>query len=347
MNIPRPDTAPASRPHAGPQRIGIVGSGAIGGHFAARLARAGHTVSMLARGRTLEAIAQHGLRYSSHTTGEEYAVSVHAAETAAALGTQDLIVIALKGQALPEVAPALAPLIKPESTILTIGNGLPWWYFLVKGQALEGLRLLCVDPTGSVENALPLQQILGGSVFASCHCPAPGVVHHSSGGRVVIGETGGGQSTRADACAALLAEAGLGGEASNNIRQDLWMKLLGNACFNPASLLTQSATDRMIADPSMERLFIRLMQECIALGQSLGFKLAVEPVQRIDHARKLGAIKTSMLQDLEAGRSVELDAIVGTVLECASAMKHPMPQLDSLYALARLRARQAGLYPVS
>lgn len=344
MNIPRPASAPASLPNAGPQRIGIVGSGAIGGHFAARLARAGHTVSMLARGRTLEAIRQHGLRYTTHTTGQEYSVVVQASETAAELGPQDLIVIALKGQALPEVAPALSPLIGPQSTILTVGNGLPWWYFLAGGQPLDGLRLRCVDPTGSIEKALPLPQLLGASIFASCQCPAPGVVQHSSGARVLLGEPGGGLSSRASAWADLLASAGLGGEVSANIRRDLWIKLLGNACFNPVSLLTQASTDRMLADPNLQRLFIRLMEECIALGQSLGLALKIDPVQRIEQTRQLGAIKTSMLQDLEASRNVELDAILGTVLECATAMKHPMPQLDSLYALARMRARQAGLY---
>ncbi len=336
------DTTPASTSDTGPQRIGIVGSGAIGGHFAARLARADHVVSMLARGRTLEAIRQHGLRYA--TTGEEYSVAVQASETAEELGPQDLIVIALKGQALPEVAPLLSPLIAPKSTILTVGNGLPWWYFLANGQPLDGLRLRSVDPTGSIEKALPLSQLLGGSVFASCQCPAPGVVQHSAGARVVLGEPGGGLSPRASAWARLLADAGLGGEVSADIRQDLWLKLLGNACFNPVSLMTQSSTDRLLADPNLQRLFIRLMDECIALGQRLGLALKIDPMQRIEQTRKLGAIKTSMLQDLEAGRSVELDAILGTIVECATAIHHPVPQIDSLYALARMRARNAGLY---
>ncbi len=336
------DTSPTSIPDTGPQRIGIVGSGAIGGHFAARLSRAGHVVSMLARGRTLEAIRQHGLRYA--TTGEEYCVAAQASETAEELGQQDLIVIALKGQALPEVAPSLSPLIGPKSTILTVGNGLPWWYFLANGQPLQGLRLRSVDPTGSIEKALPLSQLLGGSVFASCQCPAPGVVQHSAGARVVLGEPGGGLSPRASAWARLLADAGLGGEVSADIRQDLWLKLLGNACFNPVSLMTQASTDRLLADPNLLRLFMRLMDECIALGQRLGLPLKIDPMQRIEQTRKLGAIKTSMLQDLEAGRSVELDAILGTVVECATAINHPVPQIDSLYALARMRARNAGLY---
>lgn len=326
------------------QRIAIVGSGAIGGHFAARLAKAGHTVSMLARGKTLEAIASRGLRYSSKVSGDEYAVQVKAANAAHDLGEQDLVVLALKSQALPEVAAALTPLLNQKTVVMTVGNGLPWWYFLVDGQPLEGLRLRRVDPSGGIEKALQLGRILGGSIFASCHCSAPGVVQHSSGGRVVLGEPGGGLSERSSACAAMLAAAGLGGEASGHIRRELWVKLLGNACFNPASLLTQESTDRMIADPAMERLFVRLMEECIVLGNRLGLGLEIDPLQRIDQARRLGAIRTSMLQDLESGRTVELDAIVGTVLECAAAMKQPMPQLESLYALTRLRARQAGLY---
>lgn len=334
--------AQAKPQSGGRQRIGIVGSGAIGGHFAARLALAGHTVSMLARGRTLDKLRQHGLRYQS---GDGmHCVPVLAGASADELGAQDLLLLTVKGQALPEVAAALGPMLTADSTVLTLGNGLPWWYFLVPGVPLSGLRLRSADPLGTIERALGLDRLLGGTVFASCHCPEPGFVVHASGGRVVVGEPGGGDSARAERWATLLADAGLGGSATSQIRRELWLKLLGNVCFNPMSLLTQTSTDRMLADPGLERLAQRLMRECISLGDALGLDLQVAPDQRIAQTRKLGAIKTSMLQDLEAEREVELDAILGTVLECAQAAACDVPQLDSLYALAAARSRQAGLY---
>lgn len=328
--------------NGGPWRIGIIGSGAIGGYCAARLVMAGHAVSMLARGRTLDNLRQHGLRYQS--AEEVHRLPVMAAATAAELGAQDLMLLTVKGQALPDLAGTLGPMLAAQTTVLTLGNGLPWWYFLVPDVPLSGLRLRSADPHGTLEQALPLARLLGGTVFASCHCPEPGFVVHTSGGRVVVGEPGGGDSVRSARWAAVLTDAGLGGVASSQIRRDLWLKLLGNVCFNPMSLLTQTSTDRMLADPGLERLALRLMGECLALADALGLDLQVDPAQRIAQTRQLGAIKTSMLQDLEAGRSVELDAIVGTVLECAAALGREVPQLDSLHALACARARQAGLY---
>ncbi len=339
MNVP----TLALPERAGPWRIGIVGSGAIGGHCEARLAMAGHSVSMLARGRTLENLRRHGVRYQS--TDGAHRVPVSAAATAAELGVQDLLLLTVKGQALPGLAGSLGSMLAEGTTVLTLGNGLPWWYFLVPDVPLSGLRLRSADPHGTLEQALPLAQLLGGTVFASCHCPEPGLVVHTAGGRVVIGEPGGGDSARATQWAAVLAGAGLGGVASSDIRRELWLKLLGNVCFNPMSLLTQASTDRMLADPGLERLAMRLMGECLALADALRLDLQVDPARRIAQTRQLGAIKTSMLQDLEAGRSVELDAIVGTVLECAAALGRELPQLDGLHALACARARQAGLYP--
>ena len=333
--------APTQSPH---YRIRIVGSSAIGGHFAARLARTGHQVSMLARGRTLDNLRQFGLRY--HCADGQFTLPVHTAASTTELGAQDLVILALKGQSLPDVADTLAPMIDPHSTVLTVGNGLPWWYFLVPGLATPVLHLRSADPHGKLERAIALPQVLGGTVFASCHCPEPGLVVHSSGARVIVGEPTGELSARARIWAGVFAEAGLGGQASTHIRRDIWIKLLGNACFNPMSLLTQTSTDQLLADPALEQLVMRLMRECISLSYAFGLDLQLDPVQRVAHTRQLGAIKTSMLQDLEAGRSVELDPILGTLLECADAIGHPMPHLASLHALACGRARQAGLYPV-
>lgn len=333
------------RPRAGTRalRIAIIGAGAIGGHFAARLAEAGHAVSLLARGDTLDALRQHGLRYRS---GAEplRSIAVHATEEPREIGSPELVVLALKSQVLPAVAPSLAPLLEGGATVLPVGNGLPWWYFGVPDQPLSGLPLRSVDPDGTIARTIALPQVLGGSVTASCHSPEPGVVVHSAGGRVVIGEPLGGASARAEHWAAVLTDAGLTAAVSENIRDDLWLKLLGNICANPLSLLTGVSTDRLLDDSRTRELFGQMMDECIDLGRRLGLPVATDSTQRMAQTRKLGAIKTSMLQDFDAGREVELDAILGAALECAQALAQPTPQLRSVFALACMRARQAGLY---
>jgi 2-dehydropantoate 2-reductase len=323
------------------RRIGVVGAGAIGGHFAARLALAGHHVSILARGATLQALATSGLRYTC--PGEpERVVALGAHAHCADMGRQDLVLIALKSHALPALAASLAPLIGPGTVVLPVGNGLPWWYFLAPGTPLAGLRLASVDPDGAIERTLPFEQVLGGSVMASCSSPAPGVVHHHSGGKVVIGEPGGGISARARDWAEVLSAAGLPATASDEIRRDLWIKLLGNACANPLSLITQASTDCLLDDPGTCAVFASLMAECLALGRQAGLTLDIDIAQRIAQTRQLGAIKTSMLQDLEAGRRVELDAILGAPLECAARLGFAAPLMQTVFALARLRAAQAG-----
>jgi 2-dehydropantoate 2-reductase len=322
-------------------KVAVVGAGAIGGWLAARLALAGESVSVIARGATLRQLAQRGVELRSG--GKVERAPVRATGDAAELGPQDVVLLTVKAPALPALAPALRPLLHERTLVLSAGNGLPWWYFLPAGQPCAGLRLRSVDPQGEIEGALPLPQLLGLSVFAACHCPAPGVVQHDSGGRLVLGEPGGGPSDRVDALAQRLQAAGLDAQPSTDIRRDIWIKLLGNACFNPVSLLTGASTDEMIDQPELHALFVRMMEEAIGVGGRLGLRLEVEPARRIAQARQLGRIKTSMLQDLEAGRAVELDAIVGTLVECAAAVAMPVPTFASVLALARLRARHAGL----
>jgi 2-dehydropantoate 2-reductase len=322
-------------------RVCVVGAGAIGGWLAARLALAGADVSVIARGPALEQMARRGIELRSK--GRMELASVRAAARADELGPQDLVLLTVKAPALPAIAPTLRPLLHADTVVLSAGNGLPWWFFLVPGHPCAGLRLRSVDPAGAIEAALPLQHVLGLSVFAACHCPAPGVVQHDSGARLVLGEPAGGSSKRAEAVAQLLQSAGLDPQVSSDIRRDIWTKLLGNACFNPVSLLTGAPTDQMIDDPELHALFVRMMEEVLGIGGRLGLKLELDPGQRIAQARRLGHIKTSMLQDLEAGRAVELDAILGTVLECAAAVAMPVPTLASIRALAGLRARSAGL----
>lgn len=321
--------------------ICVVGAGAIGGWLAARLALTGEAVSVIARGTTLQNIAARGIELRSGG-GAEVAV-VRAAGNAAELGQQDIVLLTVKAPALPAIVPTLRPLLHAETLVLSAGNGLPWWYFLPDDVPCTGLRLRSVDAQGVVDDALPLRHVLGLSVFAACHCPEPGVVQVDSGGRLVIGEPAGGSSARLQALAERLRAAGLDTQASQDIRRDIWIKLLGNACFNPVSLLTSAPTDEMIDDADLHALFVRMMGELLGIAGRLGLDVQVDPVKRIAQARALGHIKTSMLQDLEAGRAVEIEAILGTVLECAAAIALPVPTLASVRALARLRARHAGL----
>ncbi len=324
-----------------PARICVVGAGAIGGWLAARLALAGETVSVIARGATLENISARGIELRS--AGRAELAPVRAVEHAAELGAQDIVLLTVKAPALPLIAPTLRPLLHADTLVLSAGNGLPWWYFLSEGAPCAGLRLRSVDPQQVMDEALPLPRMLGLSVFAACHCPEPGVVQHDSGGRLLIGEPAGGRSARVQGLVERLNAASIDAQASDDIRRDIWVKLLGNACFNPVSLLTGAPTDEMIDDPDLHALFVAMMQELLGIGGRLGLKLDVDPVRRIAQTRALGHIKTSMLQDLEAGRAVEIEAILGTVLECAAAVAMPVPTLARVRALARLRARHAGL----
>ena len=326
-----------------PMKIGIIGAGAIGGFFAARLALAGHTVSVLARGATLEALRAHGQRLESG--GQSLVAPVRASDRAHDLGPQDAVVLAVKAPALAQVMPAVTPLCAPHTIVLPALNGLPWWYFLGATGRLAGHRLRSVDPDGVIEHTVALPSVLGCVVFPACSVRAPGHVVHASGNRIVFGEPAGGGSPRAQAMAAVFKEAGFDAEASGSIRQEVWLKLLGNACFNPVSLITRSATDLLIDDPGVYALFSAMMRETLAVGAAAGIEVAIEPGQRLALTRRLGHIKTSMLQDAEAGRAVELEAILGSVVEVAAATGTPAPLLGAVIALARMHAMTAGLLP--
>jgi 2-dehydropantoate 2-reductase len=324
-------------------RICVIGAGAIGGFLAAGLARAGHEVSIVARGNTLHALRRHGIRFESGA--ERYSAPVRASDRAEELGRQELVIVAVKAPALPAAARLLPPLLDRESVVVPAQNGLPWWYFLAAGGQLAGQRLRSVDADGSIEDAIPVSQVVGAVVFPSCSCPEPGLVRHASGSRLVFGEPRGGESGRVNQLVRLFKHAGFDAQASENIRREIWLKLLGNACWNPVSLLTGASTDRLIADEALHRLFIGMMEEMIALGRALGIETDLRPADRIEVTRKLGSVKTSMLQDVEAGRSVEIDAILGSLVETAEAVGFPDPRLRTVYALARMRARVLGLYP--
>jgi len=251
----------------------------------------------------------------------------------------------VKAPALASAAAALSPLLGEETLVVPTQNGLPWWYFLAAKGTLRGQRLRAVDPDGAIEAALPISRVIGAVVFPSCSCPEPGLVRLAAGSRLVFGEPDGGASARVERLVGHFNDAGFSAEASGDLRAEIWLKLLGNTCWGPASLLTGVATDRMIDDERLARMFLGIMEEILALGRAIGIAPDIRPAERMAITRELGSVKTSMLQDVEAGRTVEIDAIAGALVETAEAIGFPVPLLATVYALARMRARVLGLYP--
>ena len=331
-------------------KIAIVGLGAIGGLLAARLAAAGHTVSALARGATLAALRENGVRLRS-AGGEETAQRIAASDSPAALGPQDLVVIALKGPALIDVAPTLAPLLGPQTLVLPAMNGVPWWFLAAdaRASAAAGTEpLASVDPGGRIAAALPLEQVLGCVVHLTCSSPAPGIVQHGFGERLIVGEPSGdagAASVRTRAVCAALAGAGFQAEASADIRREVWYKLWGNMTMNPVSALSGALSDAILDDPLVREFMLLTMAEAAQIGARIGCPIEQSGEARIAVTRQLGGFKTSMLQDAEAGRPIELDALVGAVHEIGTRLGIAMPNIGALLGLTRLMARRRGLYP--
>lgn len=318
-------------------RVCIVGAGAIGGFIGTRLAAAGRSqVSALARGATLAALREHGWRLQQG--GALVQAPAVAADHAAELGAQDLVVIAVKGPALPALAPALLPLLGPATVVLPAMNGVPWWF--VDGPPLES-----VDPGGAIAAALPRARVLGCVVHASAATPEPGVVAHRMGQGLIVGEPNGGASARAQAVVELLAHAGFDATLAADVRRDAWYKLWGNLTMNPVSAITGASGDRILADPLVRDFCSRAMREAAAVGAAIGCPIDQEPEARHAVTAKLGAFRTSMLQDVEAGRPIELDAIVGAVRELGQRHAIATPAIDALFGLTRLFGRVRGLYP--
>ena len=326
-------------------KIAVVGLGAVGGLLAAKLAHVGHDVSGLARGATLAAIREHGLRLTM--AGEETTSAISASDDARALGPQDLVIVALKGQALAAAAQTIQALLGPNTLVMPAMNGVPWW-FLQTAPASTGLgdrSLPSVDPGDHIAALLPLERVLGCVVHLTCSSPAPGVIRHGFGDRLIVGEPGGGASNRVDSVCAALAQAGFKCEASANIRQDIWFKLWGNMTMNPVSALTGATTDRILDDPLVHAFILRTMEEAAHIGARIGCPIAQSGEARMALTRQLGGFKTSMLQDTEAGRAIELDALVGAVHEIGNRLDVAMPNIGALLGLSRLMARERGLYP--
>jgi 2-dehydropantoate 2-reductase len=324
-------------------KVCIVGAGAIGGFIGTRLARAGQAqVSALARGATLAALRTQGWRL--HMGGELLQAPAVASENAAELGIQDLVILALKGQALPALAPKLTPLVGTGTVVLPAMNGVPWW-FLRAVSGLGDAPLQSVDPAGVVSAALPFATVLGGVVHASTSTAEPGLVEHRMGHGLIVGEPAGGTSERARQVTALLAGAGFESSVSEDIRRDIWFKLWGNLTINPISAITGATADRILDDPLVRAFCSAAMSEVAGIGARIGCPIDQSPEDRHQITRKLGAFRSSMLQDVQAGRAIELDAIVGAVHEIARRLGLATPNIDALLGLTRLFGRVHGLYP--
>jgi 2-dehydropantoate 2-reductase len=323
-------------------KVCIYGAGAIGGWIGARLAGAGCQISVVARGATLDALQRHGLRCQHGQV--ETTVTVQSSEDPATLGVQDLVVIAVKAPALAEVARRIAPLIGPDTVVLTAMNGVPWWFFQEFGGALAGTRLQAVDASGEIGAAIPPASVIGCVVHASCSLRLPGWVQHHFGNRLIIGEPSGRRTQRVQQLATLLTQAGFETELSEQIQKDIWYKLWGNMTVNPVSALTGATTDLILGDELVRGFISRVMLEAKEIGARIGIPIEQQPEDRHAVTLKLGAFKTSMLQDVEAGRSVELDALVTVVRELGALTGVATPYTDALLGLARLHARMRDLY---
>jgi 2-dehydropantoate 2-reductase len=326
-------------------KICIVGAGAIGGFLGTRLARTGQAdVSALARGATLEALHRHGWRLLE--AGTLLDAPARAAADAAELGIQDLVIIAVKGPSLPPLAPALAPLIGPGTVLLPAMNGAPWW-FGAGIPAIGGRPLESVDPGGEVSRALPVAQVLGCVVHASTSTPEPGLVEHRMGHKLIVGEPDGSLSPRLERVARLLEVAGFEIVRSPRIREDVWYKLWGNMTANPVSAITGATMDRILDDELVRRFCASAMLEAAAIGERIGCAIDQTPADRHAITRRLGAFRTSMLQDVDVGRAIELDELVGVVREIGRRVGIETPYTDALYGLTRLFGRVRGLYPAA
>jgi 2-dehydropantoate 2-reductase len=323
-------------------KVCIYGAGAIGGWIGARLARAGCDVSVVARGETLKALQAQGLRLQSGD--ETVAVPVRASADPAALGPQDLVVIAVKAPAMADVAKAIGPLLGPATVVLTAMNGVPWWFFEGFGGRYQGTRLKAVDPAGEIGRAIPAHHIVGCVVHASCSLNGPGFVRQHFGNKLIVGEPSGAQTERVQALAALLARAGFETALSEQIQKDAWYKLWGNMTVNPVSAMTGATADLVLDDELVRGFISSVMLEAREIGARIGIPIAQAPEDRHQVTRKLGAFKPSMLQDVEAGKPVELDALVTVVQELGALTAVPTPFTDALLGLARLHARVHGLY---
>ncbi|WP_375596400.1 2-dehydropantoate 2-reductase [Algihabitans albus] len=328
-------------------KICIFGAGAIGGYMGAKLAQAGAEVSLVARGPHLAAMKEKGLTLIEE--GERSTVSVTAAEDPADLGPQDYVVITLKAHSVPGVVDRLQPLLGPETTVVMGVNGVPWWYFYDLEGPYRDRRLQTVDPGDRQWDGIGPERVLGCVVYPAAEVTEPGTILHIEGNRFSLGEPSGAKSERAQALSKALGAAGLKAPVRPKIRDEIWVKLWGNLSFNPISALTGATLDVLCADEGVgggtREVARNMMLEAQAVAEKLGVKFPIDVDRRIAGGAAVGAHKTSMLQDLERGRPMEIDALVAAVHEMGELVGVPTPTIDTVLSLVRLRARVAGCYP--
>ena len=309
-------------------KFAIAGAGAIGAYVGARMARAGVEVTLFARGRHCHAMQERGVRVVS--AEGEFEARPRVVDSLAAVGPVDVAFLAVKSHSLPELAPQLRVLLGPDTTVVSMQNGIPWWYF-------EGAeRLDKVDPGGVVAAAIEARRVVGSIVYLSTEIVEPGVIRHIENNRITIGEPDGERSERCRAISEALIAAGLRAPVTTHIRQEIWVKLMGNIAFNPISALTGATLVAMARDPEVSHLVRAIMAETECVARRIGIEMPITIDQRIAGAEKVGEHKTSMLQDLESGRPLELDAIVGAVLELGERLDLAMPNTRAVYACAKL-----------
>ena len=321
-------------------KIVIAGAGAIGGFIGAKLARAGADVVLFARGPHLRAMQERGLRVTS--ADGDFEVRPAVTGELASIGPADVVFLGVKAHSLTGLAPALAPLFHHETVVVSTQNGIPWWYFQGAGGELEGLSLERVDPGGVIARAIEPRRIVASLAYFSTDLAEPGVIHHTEGNRISLGEPNGERSERIRRLAEALIAAGLRAPATTRIRHEIWVKLLGNVAFNPISALTGGTLEAMVRHPETSRLIREIMTEAEAVAAKLGIELPVSIEQRMAGAEKVGAHKTSMLQDLEAGRPMELEAVVGAVVELGERLGVAMPATRTVYGLVKLLGAGRG-----
>ena len=319
-------------------RICVYGAGAVGGLIAAWLARAGQEVSVVARGANLDAIRRDGLRLQSGD-GTLQLARVRAEQDPAHLGAQDCVIVAVKGHALSEVAARIGPLLGPGTSIVTAMNGVPWWFFDRLAFGGGKLRLSSLDPDGALSRAMPTSRIVGCVIHFAASTPEPGLIRHAMGRKLIFGEPGGANGERTHSIADACESAGFDVLRSPSIEKAFWVKLLGNVSFNPVSALTLATSNRLIADPLVKGYMVSVMREVLEIGRAVGVDAAIDPEARMDMARALGTFKTSMLQDMEAGKPLEIDGLLAATLEIARKANVAAPFTESLFGLIRVRTR--------
>lgn len=319
-------------------KIAIIGAGAIGGYVGAKLALSGEDVTFIVRGANLAAIRSNGMKLITDDGIEHVAASVTATDNYAEAGPQDMVILAMKAHQLEAVVNDVPTLLGPDTTVVTMQNGIPYWYFHQHGGPLEGNCLRSVDPTGQISERIPARRVIGCVIYPASELVAPGVVKHAEGDRFPVGELDGSASARVTQVSECFGKAGFRAPVLDNIRAEIWLKLWGNLTFNPISGLTHSTLVDICRYPLSRELAANMMREAKTVANKLGIEFRVDLEKRIAGAEKIGKHKTSMLLDIEAGRDPEIDALVGSVVELGKLTNTPTPHIDTVYALVKLLA---------